>query len=599
MQPSDLITIDFETEAIVGNPLLNPPSPHTGSGGVSIKDGEQPSVYYTGQEMLEQMKKAYASGRPLLFMNAPFDLMVAEKHLGLEMPEWERIHDVQYLVFLKNPHAASLALKPSAETYLGLPPEEQDELHDWIVANIPEAKKSNAGAFITQAPLPLVEKYARKDTDITYELFKHLYPDLPVEPYDRERELMPILVRATQHGVRVNTAALNATLDQCRAAQERCENLIIGKLGGSQFNVHSGAELARALDAAGAVSNWVLTPTGKKSTAKDNLLKSIDDPELAQLLMYTSAMQTCIGTFIEPWLEKSAADGRLHPNWNQVRQPKGSGAKGTRTGRMSSDDPNFQNVPNAFDFDIHKDLVAMPRMKDFVLPEEGHTWLKRDFSGQEMRILAHFEEGELMKAYIDNPDLDPHGMVQGMIKDMIGKEFPRKFVKETGFGMIYGMGAPGLAKKIGCDAATARDLQSSYKVALPGVGKLQGITKNRGKTGRPIRTWGGREYYAEEPKIIGGRYRSFEYKLTNYLIQGSAADQSKQALIDWHNGKGDNHIFMTIVHDEINISAPIDEAPEAMEWLRQSMDKERFDVPFRSDSFRGETWGSIEEYEYE
>ena len=163
--------------------------------------------------------------------------------------------------------------------------------------------------------------------------------------------------------------------------------------------------------------------------------------------------------------------------------------------------------------------------------------------------------------------------------------------------MIYGMGAPGLAKKIGGGmvVAEARELQDAYKMALPGVGMLQKDTKSRGRQGLPVTTWGGREYYAETPRVIKGAYRSFEYKLTNYLIQGSAADQAKQALIDWWKGKGKNIVFMATVHDEINISAPIEEAYEAMEWLRKCMNADYFDVPMRSDALSGPSWGEIEE----
>jgi len=276
----------------------------------------------------------------------------------------------------------------------------------------------------------------------------------------------------------------------------------------------------------------------------------VEDQDLVNLLVYTGAMQTTIGTFLEPWLEKSALSGRLHPNWNQIRSTHGGGrSKGTRTGRLSSDDPNFQNIPNPFEFDIHGDLIAMPELRKFILPEEGHVWLKRDWSAQEMRILAHFEDGALCAAFNDNPDLDPHAMVMELVHSMFGKLFPRKFIKETGFGAIYGMGAPGLAKKIGTiSVGEGRELQDSFYAALPGVKELQAGTKRRGRNGQAIVTWGGREYYAEEPKIIGGSYRSFEYKLTNYLIQGSAADQAKQCLIDWFRNKPEDHTFMATVH---------------------------------------------------
>lgn len=139
----------------------------------------------------------------------------------------------------------------------------------------------------------------------------------------------------------------------------------------------------------------------------------------------------------------------------------------------------------------------------------------------------------------------------------------------------------------------SRDLIAAYKVAIPGVEQLQRGTKRRGRTGEPITTWGGRKILAEPPRVIKGEYRSFEYKLLNYLIQGSSADQTKQCLIDWDSGRSDA-IFMATVHDEINISAPEDDWEFHMEWLRTSMeDTLGFDVPMRSEGFIGPTWGEV------
>ena len=590
----DLVTVDFETEAIIGNPLIHPPKPV----GVAITLPNGDTDYHTGDLMESVCSDLWRSGVPMLFHNAPFDLSVARTHFGLPFPHWSLIHDTQYLVYLKDPHAPSLALKPSAERYLDLPPQEQDDLKAWILENVPGATAKGWGAHISKAPMEMVAPYAKGDTIRTRGLFDHLMPLVPQEPYDRERELMPILVAATIKGVRVATKRLEATLDACEGAQRQCEAHIRALLGAPNLNPHNARELAAALEDADAVVDWVLTPTGKKSTARDNLMANIRDPALLNLLIYTGAMQTAIGTFIKPWLEKALTDGRLHPNWNQIRSTEDR-AKGTRTGRLSSDDPNFQNVPTPFSFGVPEGLIDMPILRDFILPEEGHVWLKRDWSAQEMRILAHFEDGDLAAAYADNPDLDPHNMVMQMVHRLIGKLFPRKFIKETGFGMIYGMGAPGLAKKIGDGMTTAegRELQDSYKLALPGVGMLQGECKKRGKAGVPVTTWGGREYYAETPRIIKGVYRSFEYKLTNYLIQGSAADQAKQSLIDWDKGKPSHDVFMAQVHDEMNISAPEDSWKESMQWLRHCMEQDYFDVPMRSDSFKGATWGQIEEQE--
>ena len=235
----------------------------------------------------------------------------------------------------------------------------------------------------------------------------------------------------------------------------------------------------------------------------------------------------------------------------------------------------------------------MPHMRDFILPEPGHVWVKRDFSAQEIRIMAHFEDGALAEAFRQDPNLDPHELVRQEILRLVGVDYPRKYVKETGFGILYGMGAATLGSRLGVNSIVSRALMAAYKIAIPGVESLQRGTKRRGRNGEPITTWGGRKILAEPPRIIKGEYRSFEYKLLNYLIQGSAADQTKQCIIEWDNDKGDA-VFMATVHDEVNISTPEDDWEDHMEWLRYCMDDVcKFDVPMRSDGFAGPTWGEV------
>tara|TARA_R100001224_G_scaffold56978_1_gene33530 strand:- start:754 stop:2550 length:1797 start_codon:yes stop_codon:yes gene_type:complete len=595
------VAIDFETKAIVGNPIVNPPEPV----GVAIWDlttnmGKKDPEYLPINDDTRIRLWHYWKNCDLVFHNAQFDLAVAKKWLDLDPPAWDKIHDTLFLVYLKNPHANNLGLKHSADTYLELPPEEQDELREWVLANVPKSRPSNWGGYISYAPFELVSKYAKGDVYRTLLLYEALIDEVPTVPYNRERQLAPILATATCRGVPVHRQALEKARDATQQALAQGEQVVRQLLNAPTLNPHSNVELAKALEDADAVSGWDYTDKGNKRVAKASLLKHIKDPKLLAHLNYVSTLSTVIGTFIEPWILYSEDDGRIHPNWNQVRQPneRKGGSKGTRTGRLSSDDPNFQNVIDGSRY--QSDLVNLepiPFMRRFVIPEDGHVWLKRDFSGQEMRILAHYECGKLAKAYRSNPDLDPHQMVKELIKDQVGKDFPRKSIKETGFGMIYGMGASALSGRIGCTMSEARELQDAYKQAIPGVESMQSLTKKRGKENKPIRTWGGRNYYAEEPKIVGGSYRSFEYKLLNYLIQGSGADQTKQCIIDWNKNKEDA-VFMATVHDEINISAPKDRAVECMEWLRHCMEQEFFKVPMKSDSFIGKNWADLEEFNY-
>ena len=172
-----MITLDFETEAIVGNPLVSPPKPV----GLAILWPSGIEEYVTGWSDMENMWGAVMrAGHDLLFHNAPFDLSVGCHWFDVPWPRWERVHDTMFLLFLADPYAQSLSLKPSAERYLGEPPEEQNELHTWIIQNVPEATKKTAGAYISRAPVELVRPYAIGDVKRTKALYDYLTKDIEV-----------------------------------------------------------------------------------------------------------------------------------------------------------------------------------------------------------------------------------------------------------------------------------------------------------------------------------------------------------------------------------------------------------------------------------
>lgn len=602
-----MITLDYETEAIVGNPVANPPDPV----GLAVWVPRSEPTYLawghptknniSREKGLQYARKVILSGRPLLFHNGPFDLSVTDGALGTtwRYSDWNLIHDTQYLVFLDDPYASTLSLKPSAERYLGMPPEEQNELKEWILRNVPQATEKDWGGYISLAPGDLVGRYAVGDVVRTRRLFDHLYPRIVErgmqEAYDRERRLMPILFESSRKGIRIAREKLEKDRNDYVRELDKADNKIREILGAPGLDFGKRGELANALDKSGHVTEWALTKTGRRSTSKKTL--RIPDPILDGLVRYRGALNTCLSTFMGPWLELSKHDGRLHTSWNQVRTVERD-SRGTQTGRLSSVGPNFQNVPTEFDLVIPEGLLPLPLMRQYLLPELGHYWLKRDFSSQEVRILAHFEDGSLCRAYIADPDFDPHDMARRLILDNVGLDLLRRKVKIVAFSIIYGAGVPGVQRQLEVDTYDeAKLIRDAYLDAVPDVKSLVKDIQNAGRRGDAIRTWGGREYYVEPPKVIDGRMRTFEYKLLNYLVQGSAADQTKQSIIDWNSTRTWEATFLATVHDEINISAPKEGWQRHMGTLREAMNKPRFDVPFKSEGFYGENWQDIKEAE--
>jgi len=230
-------------------------------------------------------------------------------------------------------------------------------------------------------------------------------------------------------------------------------------------------------------------------------------------------------------------------------------------------------------------------VRTYVIPyEKGHVLIGRDFASQEIRGLAHFEDGPIAEAYRKNPDLDLHQFVADEVTRVIGREITRKAAKVLGLATMYGMGAGHCAELLGCSVDEAREVKAAYFKAFPSIKDLIAETSARGKKQQPIRTWGGREYYAEDPKIVNGRLRDFSYKMLNILVQGSSADLTKTTLVDLWDRRGDLRIYGSI-HDEILGSVPRAQWRMAMSVVRGEMNKDRWDVPMRSSGYVGPNWG--------
>lgn len=611
------IVIDFETEGIENRPRY-PPKPV----GFSIKSpGDRKARYYafghptenncTKKEAEEILQDAWNSGQPLLFHNAKFDTDVAQTFMGCGPIHWDLVHDTMFLLYLVDPHADTFSLKPSAERILGLAPDERDAVRDWLIEHQPAPEKINArnwGKYICLAPGGLVGKYADGDVTRTLKLFNKLYPqvrrDGMLAAYDRERQVMPIFLENEREGIRADLRLLEADEKLYTDVLFKVDAWLAKRLKTKDLDVGNNEEFADALERAGVVTEFAMTKTGKRSVAKDALTPDMfSDEKIAQAFLYRNKLSTCLTTFFRPWIETASLDkGYMHPNWNQVRQSRGNGTAGTRTGRPSMNNPNFLNVPknledknDGFKLAVVQKTLGVPDlpwMRRYILPDKGQLFGHRDYNQQELRILGHFENGDLMNAYRDNPLLDVHDFVRDEIERITGLKLSRREVKMLNFGMLYGMGLGALAEDLGKTVEEAREVKSAQRAAMPNLVQMERDIRRIGASGDFIATWGGRRYYAEPPKIIDGKTRTFEYKLLNYLIQGSAADCTKQAVINYHERKKEGR-FLVTVYDEINISAPKKAMKEEMSILREAMADVAFDVPMISDGKTGPNWADL------
>ena len=631
-------TVDFETHGIDARPHY-PPVPV----GVSIKKWGKKSRYYawghiegnncTWGEARAALIDAYNCADGVLFQNGKFDVDVAEVHMDVPIPPWDKIHDTQFLLFLDDPHQIELGLKPSAERLLGIPPEEQDAVGEWLIANqpIPGVKISRSkqsehyfGRYIAYAPASLVGTYANGDVDRTEDLFRLLWPKTAeremLDAYDRERRIMPILLEMERVGIAFDLERAARDLAIYEEWGAKVDAWIIKKIKApADINLDSGDQVMAAMLASGVADEFAClkTPGGKISTSKESLLAGVNDKQLLGIMRYRAGLKTCVNTFLRPWvIEATRSGGTISTNWNQVKSPAGDSAVGTRTGRLSAS--RFMNMPKEFNpifkHEAHdpkdakklpacpiKGLPSLPMMRGYITPFKGHVLIDRDYSQQEPRILAHFDGGDLMETYQENPWIDFHDYAKAELENY-GLFYDRKPVKNTNLGLIYGMGAPKLAVKNDMSVEEADLLKKAILKLYPGLAEMYKDMKRRARAQEPVRTWGGREYYCEDPKIVQGRLRTFDYKLVNVLIQGSAADCTKEAIIRFDDrkrelGKPEWKLILT-VHDQLTASVPKRDRDAAMELLRQCMESVEFDVQMLSEGAWSETnWNDLIDYD--
>jgi len=337
---------------------------------------------------------------------------------------------------------------------------------------------------------------------------------------------------------------------------------------------------------------------------------------LLAVLKYRSHLIKALSTTIRPWLATAKrTKGLIFTEWHSTRREYHGDSRGASTGRLSST-PNFQNIPKEFEaLFAHEEknlpkakreglpkspmvLPPLPHCRCYVVPFRGDVLLDRDYSQQELRALAHYEDAVLKESYLKNHWLDVHDLAKDLLSTMLKKEIERKKTKTTGFGLIYGMGLGRLAEANSVSVDEAREIKTAYLNIFPGLKELQRDLKTCSKNNEPIRTWGGREYYCEEARVINGRVRTYDYKLLNVLIQGSSADCTKEALIRFMDNKKKSWKVLMTVHDEILISAPKKEAAQAMEALRAAMESVDFDVPMLSEGdWSAKHWDTLEPYD--
>lgn len=604
-----MYTIDFEAKRIInGSPMAPMPV------GVSIKHNGNPSKYYawahpkgnnsTYVEVLDLLTEIWASDEQVLCHNAKFDIRIINEYFGLPMLEPSRIDDTMIMAYLIDAREVSLELKVLTHKYCGMPPDEQKDLHDWIIKHIP-GSKSEPGAYISEAPVHIVGKYAESDTDRTYALYHTLHNqifDAPVvdgkqnilDAYSRERKVIPITIALEQTGV-----TISPDIHKVRKELEHQFELLDLQLSAYSGGQKPGSKaMFDTFRKKGFIdeSKIQYTDKGNPRYGKEFIEDLISDKHLSGIIKLRSKLQKLLGTYVRPFSESAKLyNGKFYPYYNQTRSENDLG---TRTGRFSS---NIQQLPKdgASNTDNYIDgnkLDDLPSVRTLIQASTGNVLIKRDFSGQELRVTAHYAEGKILDAYKADPRLDVHAFVDKLIIEMTGHHLSRTPVKMISFLKLYGGGPKQLAKRLNIPLEQAYTFFNAYDTALPEFKGLMKDIEKVARSGTKIRTWGGRSYAVEEAKDG----RDFYYKLGNVLIQGSSADMTKEAMIRYHYHPDRKGKLLMTVHDELVCEVAEQYAEQEMVLLRWAMDEiPGWDCPLRSDGKIGFNLAKMAVYEDE
>ena len=441
-------------------------------------------------------------------------------------------------------------------------------------------------------PAMYVGEYAERDAELTLELWQEMKKQMVAEEvtsiFDLETELFPCLVDMRFLGVRVDIEAAHRLKEKLLTEEKECL-LKVKKETGVDTQIWAARSIVQVFEKLRLPFDRT-EKTNSPSFTK-NFLQNHSNPIVKQIAR-AREINKAHTTFIDTIL-KHEHKGRIHAEINQLRSDQG----GTVTGRFSYANPNLQQIPAR-----NKELG--PMIRSLFIPEQGCKWGCFDYSQQEPRLVVHYAAldrlygvDEVLTAYKDG-EADFHQIVAEMA------DIPRSQAKTINLGLFYGMGKNKLMAELGINEDKAKDLFKQYHNRVPFVKTLMDSVMRKAANNGRIRTWLGRRCRFDlwEPNQYGihkalpheaalaehgpGIRRAYTYKALNRLIQGSAADMTKKAMVELHKEGITPHIQ---VHDELDISVS-DNADKIKEIMESSVNLE---VPIKVDFEYGKNWGTI------
>ena len=505
--------------------------------------------------------------------NLKFDLPILSRH-GIHLEKFYA--DTMLMSYVLNSTATRHGMDKLAEFYLNYTTVKYKDVTGTA------SKQINFSAV----SIDIASNYAAEDADITLRLFNRLNDLLKDKPIQEkllteiEYPLVHALSRIEMNGAKVDKNKL-------AAHSKELSNKIDGlseqafKIAGEEFNLDSPKQLLVILYEKLKLPILKKTPKGQPSTNEETLQRLAEEYEIPKIILQYRTLAKLKSTYTDSLIRiENPVTKRIHTSYQQAV---------TSTGRLSSTEPNLQNIPIK--------TAEGRRIREAFVPEKGNVLISADYSQIELRIMAHLSKDENL-TYAFNNNLDVHSAtaaeVFGVNLNDVSQD-QRRSAKAINFGLMYGMSAFGLTRQLDIPRAEAQKYLDTYFERYTGVKRYMEETKAQAKEDMFVETIMGRRLYLNEINAANGlRRQAAERAAINAPLQGSAADIIKKAMIDINTFlyKEMPEVKMIMqVHDELIFEAPKKGSKEVLQIMKKMMeDAVKLDIPLIAEAAIGDNW---------
>ena len=505
--------------------------------------------------------------------NLKFDIPILSRH-GINITNF--LADTMLMSYVLNSTATRHGMDRLAEYYLNYTTTKYTDVTGTASKQISFA----------EVKLDVATNYAAEDADITLRLFNVFSPllkDKPVQKKlleDLEYPLVHVLARVEQNGAKIDKKKLaNHSQELSEKIDELSKQAF--RIAGEEFNLDSPKQLLEILYEKQGLPVLKKTPKGQPSTNEDTLQRLSEEYELPRIILQYRTLAKLKSTYTDSLINiENPKTKRIHTSYQQAV---------TSTGRLSSTEPNLQNIPIK--------TAEGRRIREAFVPEKGNVLISADYSQIELRIMAHLSKDKNL-TYAFNNDVDVHSStaaeVFGVSIDNVSQD-QRRSAKAINFGLMYGMSAFGLTRQLGIPRGEAQEYLDTYFARYTGVRDYMNNIKAQAKEDKFVETIMGRRLYLNEINAANGlRRQAAERAAINAPLQGSAADIIKKAMLDIDelilNELSEVQMIMQ-VHDELVFECPKSKADAVMEKMKDTMEKTvELNIPLIAEAAIGSNW---------